>query len=186
MNKFPMLEIYQFLLWILAGLGLVAAALGFIEGLSGRPGGLGTALATSIPGLSVALGAGVLAEVITIFVRIEDHLDRLRHAQERTNEILSPRVRTPDADIVKQPDAAPKPLQQPITLTGDHISITSPAAFLYMGTSDTSIKMRKLGLGEKLALMGESYEGWYATRMGYVRTADAELHTGGDVSPTSS
>lgn len=84
-----MLKLYRLLLWFVAGIGLLVAFTGFAATMQISRNSFVAGLTASIPGLVIALGAGVLAELITLFVRIEHHLDEMKQEQRRTNSILA-------------------------------------------------------------------------------------------------
>jgi len=88
MSKFPLLRFYRSLLWIAAATVFIVGILTVVSPLMNR----GTSyfrpdvlslLIVSLPWLGLSLGFGIFAEIITLFLHIENHLDEMKQTQER-------------------------------------------------------------------------------------------------------
>ena len=84
MSKFPLLNTYRSLAIILAVIVVIAGILSALGAASLFRGfDLGIFIITTIPFLGGAFALGVVAELILLLLRIEDHLEHIRHASER-------------------------------------------------------------------------------------------------------
>jgi hypothetical protein len=185
-EKFRVLDYLSAALWIVAIILFAIGALVFL-GTTTRSdyegGGLINALAVGFPFLVAGFMFGVTAEIIVLFLRIEDHLDNIAQTQKglleklselaanpallRSSETLSQSIETPDIPSIQTPE--------PVVVDGSQLMVTSDNAILYYSPSELSIKKKRLPKGTVLPLMGTHVEGWYSTRSGFVRASDCEV-----------
>lgn len=92
MGKFSLLKFYRRLLRIAAVLSLLGSVAMFLftplRGTYSYSSDLLIAFVAALPFLGLSLGFGIIAEIITLFLHMEDHLDKMRQEQARTNQLL--------------------------------------------------------------------------------------------------
>jgi hypothetical protein len=118
MNKFPILNFYQNALNIL---GVIVLVGGFLIALTtssslGRSfggGGLIVFVSAYLPFLISAIGLGITAEIIKLFLRIEDHLDQMQRMQRQLLATRPPMY----SEAAKSPSRS---IEQPLSQKADN------------------------------------------------------------------
>jgi hypothetical protein len=89
MSKFPLLNLYRSLAIAFAIITLVG---GVLVGLADSRGvfSFTTFLAPSLPFFVAAFALGIVAELIQLLLKMEDHLDHIRRANERNSSPSTP------------------------------------------------------------------------------------------------
>ncbi len=108
MSKFPMLNLYRTLAIILAVIIIVVGILSAINAASLTASfnsfsrfDLGTFIIVLLPFLGGAFALGVVAELILLALRIEDHLDVMRSAQEGNIKTVKKEAPAPVSEAIQ-------------------------------------------------------------------------------------
>ena len=192
MGKFSLLKFYRRLLRIAAVLSLLGSVAMFLftplRGTYSYSSDLLIAFVAALPFLGLSLGFGIIAEIITLFLHMEDHLDKMRQEQARTNQLLlnPPQGRT--VSPASNPFSAAGPSQAvrstPKLASFLDSTIVAYAAFVYDQPDEHSKLLGRVLRGRAVKLYGrDASSQWVCgdtTGTKWIRVS--QLSVSGDIS----